>query len=71
MLFAKYKCMICGRETKPAPGTEYDIEELKEDICDDCRTAVLFMRQVMAYEGIVVKGNNGCYQLLSYKRTEE
>ena len=64
MTLTKYHCMICGRVTDPQPEYECDVEQTLDDICDECKDAVMFVRQIMSQRGILVKDNHGSYQLL-------
>ena len=70
MTLTKYHCMICGRVTDPQPEYECDVEQTLDDICDECKDAVMFVRQIMSQRGILVKDNHGSYQLLKYSRAE-
>lgn len=68
MTLTKYHCMICGRVTDPQPEYECEFEQTLDDICDECKDAVMFVREIMSQNGVLVKDNHGCYQLLKYSR---
>ena len=70
MTLTKYHCMICGRVTDPQPEYECDVEQTLDDICDECKDAVMFVRQIMNQNEVLVKDNHGSYQLLKYSRAE-
>lgn len=46
MTLTKYHCMICGRVTDPQPEYECDIEQTLDDICDECKGAILFAKEM-------------------------
>ena len=48
MVITKYKCQICGRVTDPEPEHECEAEQTLDDICDECKNAVLFVRRIMS-----------------------
>ena len=46
MTLTKYHCMICGRVTDQQPEYECDTEQILDDICDECKEAVQFAKEV-------------------------
>lgn len=70
MLLTKHRCMICGRITDPKVKDEdYYAEQILDDICDECKDAVLFVREIMSQQGVLVRDHRGSYQLLKYEKT--
>lgn len=68
MLLTKYRCMICGRITDPKVKEEdYAVEQTLDDICDECKDAVLFVRKIMSRQGVLVKDRHGSCRTLKIR----
>ena len=54
MLLTKFKCMICGRVTDPQPeyGDIITGETVENDICDECKEAIKFVKKLMMQDGL-------------------
>ena len=68
MLLTKYRCMICGRITNPEVKDECYMEQTLDDVCDECKDAVLFVRELMSQQGVLVRDRYGSYQILKYEK---
>ena len=47
----KYRCIICDKVTDPQPedGYEYEVEETKDYVCDECKKAVKWAKEQIPY----------------------
>ena len=50
MLLTKYECMVCGRVTSPTPESSNDVVQTEKDICDECKEAIMFAREMLSKE---------------------
>ena len=50
-VLTKYKCLICNKVTEPEPedGYEYEVEETKDYVCDECKRAVAWVKEQIPY----------------------
>ena len=60
------RCIVCNESIELNDMQS----ELVPRMCDECKDAVMFVRQIMSQNGVLVKDNRGSYQLLKYSRTE-
>ena len=60
------RCIVCNKSIELNDMQS----ELVPRMCDECKDAVMFVRQIMNQKGVLVKDNYGNYQLLTYSRAE-
>ena len=60
------RCIVCDESIELNDMQS----ELVPRMCDKCKDAVMFVRQIMNQNGVLVKDNHGNYQLLKYSRAE-
>ena len=72
MALTKFRCLVCGRVTEPEPEWADDItlETIENDVCDECKEAVMFVRKVMN-DGAFVTDEYGRYKKLKYRPVSE
>ena len=45
--YKQYKCIICGHITDPKLNYECETDEIYDYICDECKNAVMFAKEMM------------------------
>ena len=60
------RCIVCDESIELNDMQS----ELVPRMCNECKDAVMFVRQIMSQNGVLVKDNHGSYQLLKYSRAE-
>lgn len=59
------KCMICNNLIKISHD---DAMGICLKICDECKEAIKFVKEIMSQDGVLVKDEKDSYKILKYKK---